>query len=502
METATATTEPALRVGPVEQRLFGSFVEHMGRCVYTGIFEPGHPRADADGFRRDVLDLVRELGPTVVRYPGGNFVSSYRWEDGIGPPQQRPRRLDLAWRTIESNAFGVDEFMAWCAAVGTEPMMALNLGTRGVESAVDLVEYCNVPRGTMWSDLRRSHGRAEPYAVKLWCLGNELDGDWQVGHKTAHEYGRLAAETARAMRMVDPSVELVACGSSYAEMPTFGSWEETVLGECYDLVDSVSLHAYYEPEGDDLDSFLASSVHLERAIDAVVTVADRVRAEVGSPKRLRLSVDEWNVWYRQNFPSGGLDWAESRSLIEDSYDMVDAVVVGSLLIALLRHVDRVGIACQAQLVNVIAPILTEAGGSAWRQTTFHPFAQVTRYASGDVLRVQTRCPVQETSKHGEVPLLDAVATYDGEPGGPGGLVVFAVNRSRSEPIKLDLDLRAFDGLDRVEATTLTHDDPHARNVAADPDRVIPRPLADVRLDSDHLDAVLPTLSWNVLRLTG
>ncbi|MBA2698814.1 MAG: alpha-L-arabinofuranosidase, partial [Nocardioidaceae bacterium] len=265
MKTATATIDPAFRVGLVDRRLFGSFVEHMGRCVYTGIFEPGHPTADVVGFRHDVLELVRELGPTIVRYPGGNFVSGYRWEDGIGPVDQRPRRLDLAWRTLESNEVGVDEFATWCRSAGVEPMMAVNLGTRGVQEAADLLEYCNHPDGTALSDLRQSHGSKEPHGIKVWCLGNELDGPWQIGHKTATEYARLAAETARAMRMVDPSIELVACGSSNTNMPTFAAWEATVLEQCYELVDFISLHNYYEPVGGDVDSFLGCAVDLERA---------------------------------------------------------------------------------------------------------------------------------------------------------------------------------------------------------------------------------------------
>src|SRR5262245_15582390 len=221
MEQASITLDPAYTVAEVDARLFGGFVEHLGRCVYTGVFEPGHPTADPSGFRSDVADLVRDLGVPIVRYPGGNFVSGYRWEDGIGPVAQRPARLDLAWRSLEPNRFGTDEFAAWCATVGAAPMLAVNLGTRGVEAASDLVEYCNHPGGTYWSDRRVRNGSREPHRVKTWCLGNEMDGPWQVGAKTAREYGRLAAETAKAMRLVDPGVELVACGSSGRGMPTF-----------------------------------------------------------------------------------------------------------------------------------------------------------------------------------------------------------------------------------------------------------------------------------------
>src|SRR5215218_893386 len=273
MPSANLVLDSAFTIAPVPSRLFGSFVEHMGRCVYTGIYEPDHPAADEQGMRTDVLDLVREVGPTVIRYPGGNFVSNYRWEDGIGPLEERPRRLDLAWRATETNQVGIGEFVEWARRADTEPMMAVNLGTRGVQEAADLLEYCNHPEGTALSDLRRSHGVKEPHDIRVWCLGNELDGSWQVGHKTPYEYGRLAAETARAMRMVDPRIELVACGSSNSHMPTFATWEATVLEQCYDLVDYVSLHTYYDPHITDRDSFLASSVDLEWMIESIVATA-------------------------------------------------------------------------------------------------------------------------------------------------------------------------------------------------------------------------------------
>jgi alpha-L-arabinofuranosidase len=498
---AAITLEPAFRVGTVDRRLFGTFVEHMGRCVYGGVYEPDHPTADPDGFRGDVLDLVRELGPTAVRYPGGNFVSGYRWEDGIGPVSERPRRLDLAWRTVETNEVGVDEFTAWCRRAGLDPILAVNLGTRGVQEAADLLEYCNHPEGTELSDLRRSYGAKEPHAVRTWCLGNELDGSWQVGHKTAGEYGRLAAETARAMRMVDPSIELVACGSSNSQMPTFGTWEATVLEECYDLVDYVSLHTYYDRYATDPDSFLASSVDLEQMVESIVATADHVGARVKSRRKLRLSVDEWNVWHQSRFAGQDrLEYADrDPALIEDVYDVHDAVVVGSLLITLLRHADRIGIACQAQLVNVIAPIMTRTGGPAWRQTVFHPFAQASRHARGEVLRVEPQVRRHSTADHDDVPLVDAVATWDEE---TRSLTLLCVNRSREEAARLDVTATAFAGLRLVEATVLAHDDPSTTNTEAQPDAVRPRALDDVTVQDGRLDAVLPPVSWSVLRLTA
>ncbi|MEV7990560.1 alpha-N-arabinofuranosidase [Streptomyces sp. NPDC086077] len=499
MPTARLTLDPAFRVGSVDRRLFGSFVEHMGRCVHTGIYEPGHPTADEEGFRTDVLELVRELGITVVRYPGGNFVSNYRWEDGVGPREDRPRRLDLAWRSVESNAVGLNEFMAWAAKAGVEPMMALNLGTRGPAEALDLLEYANYPSGTALSDLRRSHGVEEPHGIRMWCLGNELDGPWQMGHKTAHEYGRVAAETARAMKRFDPTLELVACGSSNAHIDTFASWEATVLEHTYDFVDHLSLHAYYDPGDGDIDSFLASGAEMDRMISAITATADHVGAKLRSKKKIKLSFDEWNVWYQSRF--GGedsLDWRPAPELIEDVYDVTDAVVVGSLLITLLRHADRVGAACQAQLANVIAPILTRPGGPAWRQTIFHPFARTARHARGTVLRVEPDSPLIETTKFGDVPALWSAATYDEE---SGNVALFAVNRGRGEePLRLTADVRAFSGARVVEHAVLDDADTSAVNTAEQPDRVRPREVAGTKTDDGTLTVDLPPVSWTMIRL--
>lgn len=499
MLTASVTLDPAFRVGPVRRRLFGSFVEHLGRCVYTGIHEPGHPSADGDGFRTDVIELVRELGVTTVRYPGGNFVSGYRWEDGVGPVTFRPTRLDLAWHSTEPNTVGVDEFVAWARRAGVEPMMAVNLGTRGVQEAVDLLEYCNVPAGTRLSDLRSANGSPEPHDVRIWCLGNEMDGPWQIGHKTAREYGRLAAQTARAMRFVDPSLELVVCGSSGTAMPTFGAWEAEVLDETYDDVDYISAHAYYEPVDGDTGSFLASAVDMDRFIESVTATADHVRARKRATKRIHISFDEWNVWYQGRL-TGQLptaDWPVAPRLLEDQHTVLDAVVVGSLLISLLRHSDRVHAASQAQLVNVIAPIMTEPGGRAWRQATFHPFALTAAHASGDVLRVEPDSPRYETVRFGDVPVIDAVATLDTE---RGQATVFAVNRSTQLSVHLAVDCRALGRVDIITSTCLYGDDLTLTNTADAPDAVRPRPNRDVRADAARAQAVLPPASWTMLRL--
>ncbi|BCB90144.1 arabinosylfuranosidase ArfA [Phytohabitans suffuscus] len=500
MRAASCALDPAAVVAPVRRRTFGSFVEHLGRCVYTGIYEPGHPLADEDGFRADVLALTRELGVTVVRYPGGNFVSGYRWEDGIGPREGRPRRRDLAWHSIETNEVGIDEFARWAGKADVEVMYAVNLGTRGVQEALDVHEYANHPEGTTLSELRRANGAAKPYGITLWCLGNEMDGPWQTGHKTAHEYGLLAAATARALRSAEPGLELVACGSSSSAMPTFGTWESTVLEHAYDVVDYVSCHAYYEEVAGDLGSFLASAVDMDRFVDSVVATADSVGARLRSKKKINIAFDEWNVWYLSRFQKQepATEWAVAPRLIEDEYNVADAVVVGNLLISLLRHSDRVTAACQAQLVNVIAPIRAEPGGPAWRQTIFHPFAKTAALARGSVLHTRLDAPTYTTARHGEVSVVDAVATHDAD---SGDVVVFAVNRDQGDPVELTVDLRLFDGdLGLAEAWTLADDDIRATNTLADPDRVVPRPTPLVSLDSGTLRVVLPPVSWSAVRL--
>jgi alpha-N-arabinofuranosidase len=499
MTTASLFIDPSFIVAPVNRRTFGSFVEHMGRCVYTGIYEPGHPTADADGLRGDVLDLVRELGVTVVRYPGGNFVSGYRWEDGVGPASERPTRLDPAWRTIETNQFGLDQFMRWAAKADVETMLAVNLGTRGMQEAIDLFEYCNHPGGSHLSDLRVHNGAKEPHGIRMWCLGNEMDGPWQLGHKTAAEYGRLAAETARALRQYDDTLELVACGSSYRSMPTFGAWEATVLEHTYDVVDFISAHAYYELEGDDLASFLASSVDMDGFIRDVVATADHVAARLSSSKRINISFDEWNVWYLEKLKATGMpaDWTEAPRLSEDAYTVADAVVVGSLLITLLRHSDRVTSACQAQLVNSIGSIRTEPGGAAWRQSIFHPFAQMASLARGTVLRPEIKAPTYDTARYGSVPIIDTVATQDA----PGHrLTVFTVNRHPDEQVAFDVDLRAFPGARLEQASVLADDDWRAANTMEQPDRVTPRPHPGAQVSDGALHATLPPVSWNVFQI--
>jgi alpha-N-arabinofuranosidase len=499
MTAAALTIDPAFAIGSVDRRLFGSFIEHLGRAVYDGIHEPGHPTADADGFRADVLELVRELGITTVRYPGGNFVSGYRWEDGVGPKDSRPRRLDLAWHSLETNQVGLDEFARWSAKAGTELMLAVNLGTRGVAEALDLLEYANLPGGTTLSQQRIDNGSPEPHAVTIWCLGNEMDGPWQLGHRSAEDYAKLAAQTARAMRQLDSGLQLVVCGSSSRSMPTFGEWERTVLEHTWDEVDFISCHAYYSQGDRDVSEYLASPVDMDKFIESVAATIDHVAALKGGDKRIGISFDEWNVWdidrYHEVDKRTGIDdWPIAPRLLEDSYTVADAVVVGGLLISLLRHADRVTAASLAQLVNVIAPIMTEPGGIAWRQTTFFPFAVTSRLGRGRALHVALRSDSFESTAHGTVPVVDAVATTD-----EAGVSVFLVNRDATESATVRIDLTAAGVTDVTEAVTLWDVDPTARNTLDDPERVGLRPL-DVGLAEGVVELTLPPASWSAIRL--
>jgi len=504
MSTASIVLDSAFTIGPVPQRLFGSFVEHMGRCVYTGIYEPGHPTADNRGFRSDIAALTREIGPTVVRYPGGNFVSNFRWEDGVGPRAYRPRRLDLAWHSVETNQFGLHEFVDWADAVGTEVMLAVNLGTRGLQEACDLIEYANHPAGTYWSDRRIANGAPEPFDIKLWCLGNEMDGPWQVGHKTAAEYGRLANETGKAMRLIDGEIELVACGSSNSLMPTFGAWEQTVLELCYDTIDYLSLHAYYEEKDDDVASFLASALNMDQFIESVVATSDAVGAKLKNRKKLNLSFDEWNVWYTSRFAGDGpkpreIDWQVHPRLIEDEYTVTDAVVVGTLLNSLLRHGDRVTIACQAQLVNVIGLLRSEPGGEAWKQTIAYPFEQMRRLARGQIIQVVAQSDRYDSPSYTDVPLVDTSATYDAE---TGRAALFVAHRGLTETATFAAELRGL-GERRVVGATTMHargsQDRHVTN-REQHDAVTPQGFDAYELVDGQLTATLPPLSWTVFEL--
>jgi len=463
-------------IAPLERNLFGSFLEHLGRAIYGGIYDPGSKLSDSNGFRKDVLNEIRELDVPIIRYPGGNFVSGYDWLDGVGPKSKRPRVLDKAWNSIESNQFGTNEFIAWCKAAGTTPLVGVNLGTGTSEQAAALVEYCNVEKGTKWSELRREQGVAEPYKVENWCLGNEMDGPWQIGHMSAAEYGLKAADAARQMRDVDPSLRLIACGSSGPFMPTYLEWDREVLEQCYDYIDGLSLHRYFgnteRDTGGDTAKYLAMNLSMEQQIAETVAVCDFVRGHKRSAKKLWLSFDEWNVWYRTttgDFVNGHMK--EAPHLLEEVYNLEDALLVGGLVNSLLRSAERVKIACLAQLVNVIAPITTDSNG-LFRQTIYYPYSWGLQFARGASLSLLVESATYDVHGMDRVPYLDVAGSFDGE---GRKVTLFLLNRDLSKPHEIELIWEGQIPSTVLSAWVLTGDDLKASNSFATPKRIAPQP---------------------------
>ena len=488
-------------VATIDNRIYSAFLEHLGRAVYGGIYEPGHKTADADGFRGDVIELVRDLNAPLVRYPGGNFVSNYDWQDGIGPKDKRPVRLDYAWKTTETNEVGTDEFIRWCRKAGTAPMLAVNLGSKGFTEALAMLEYCNHPGGSYWSDLRRKNGAKDPHNVKVWCLGNEMDGPWQMNHRTAHEYGRIANEVGHAMKVFDKSLELVVCGSSNYLMPTYPAWEAEVLDLTYDNVDFISLHQYWDNWDNDYLNFVAKSVPVDRYIQSVGGVIDYVKAKKRSKHNVHISFDEWNVWYHSRKRSGsdgdGVNWRKAPSILEDVYNFEDILLVGCALNTFIRRSDRVKVACIAQLVNVIAPIMTETGGPAWKQTIYYPYYYASLYGRGDALNVAVDVPTYDAKVADDVPYLDVAAVRNSD---DKTLTFFVVNRHPDEDMTLDVAMAGFEASAIVEHIVIANPDLQATNTAKAQNRVVPAKGKGLSIRDGAIRGKLPPRSYHVIRV--
>ena len=506
---ARVVAQAARSVAEMDRRLLGAFLEHLGRAIYTGVYEPGSKLADANGFRKDVLAEVKGLGVPIMRYPGGNFVSGYNWLDGVGPRDKRPTVLERAWNSLETNQFGTNDFIDWCKLVGTEPLLGFNLGTGTPEQAVAYVEYCNVDKGTKWSDLRREHGYQAPHNVKYWCLGNEMDGPWQMGHMTAREYGRKARDSARQIRVVDPTTKLIACGSSNTILPTYLVWDREVLEECYDQVDGISLHNYYGNTpaltGGDTSRYLAMNLDMERQIQEIAAVCDYVQGVQKSRKRLWLSFDEWNVWYRARggtFANGQRKFAPP--LLEEVYNLEDALLVGGFVNTLVRQAERVRVGCLAQIVNVIAPLVTNPT-SVLRQSIYYPYAWSLKYARGRVLDLLVQSetyPIKgaglrpDFARDDAVPYVDVAATLDPQ---SGQLALFMLNRDLQGERELVLDCRDFTPTRVLATETLTGADLKAANSFDQPTLVAPRPLEAPRPGST-MTFKLPPRSYSVAHI--
>lgn len=487
-------------IGEIDERLYGSFLEHMGRVIYHGVYEPEHICADEEGFRGDVLQAVKEMGVTAVRYPGGNFVSAYHWEDGVGPREQRPRKIDLAWKAVETNAFGTDEFIHWAKKAGVQPIFTVNLGTRGIEEAVQYLEYCNFPAGTAYSDLRRHFGIEEPYGIRLWCLGNEMDGNWQIGHKSAAEYGRLAAETGKIMKLLDPDIELIVCGSSLSTMKTYPEWDMEVLEQTYDVIDYLALHQYYGGQEKGTAAFLAQTLDMEEYIRTIRSVVQVMKQKKRSTKNIWLSIDEWGVWA---VPGNTVNkeveenpWQTAAPISEQIYTMEDALLFAGMQMVMLRNADVVKIACQSLLTNVSACIMTESNGEMWLQTIYYPFYYFANYARGTVLLSVYQGETYNCEGFNNVPYLDQVVVWNKE---QEEIVVFLVNRSEDSSQEVETELQGIMPVSVKEAVCMHSDDKKMTN-QKEHLAVCPRESDAVELRGNCVTAALLPLSFMMIRV--
>jgi alpha-N-arabinofuranosidase len=489
MKPTTLRLHTAHRVGAVDPRIFGGFLEHMGRAVYEGVYDPGSQHADADGCRSDVLAALGRMGMTAMRYPGGNFASGYHWTDGVGPRAGRPTVRELAWQSIETNQFGTDEFVRLCRAMGWTPMLTVNLGTGTPEEARNWVEYCNCPAGTRWADLRATNGVREPHGVKLWCLGNEMDGPWQLGHVPAEQYAIRAQQAAKMMRDTDPGIELVACGSCGVDMKTYMEWDRQVLEYLGDFADYLSLHRYVGNRKDDTADFLAVTAAVDRQIEEMDAACRFVQARRRSKRRAYLCFDEWNVWYK-NMEMNGRG-QRAPHLIEEVYNLEDALVVAGFLNSFIRHADAVKIANIAQIANVIAPVLTR-GDELLVQTILYPFEMISRRRDGTALRIALDGPSYESPSHGVVPVVDASAIL-----GEGTLSVFLTNRSLDEKAEVRVELAgAGGGLAALrDAELLSGPGAKAANSFEQQDVVRSQPFAGAAVRNGVATVELPPLSF-------
>lgn len=493
---STITAVSDFSIGLVDARIFGGFAEHLGRCIYEGIYDPGSPLSDEQGYRKDVIAAVRRLRMPVMRYPGGNFVSCYDWRDGIGPRDKRPARVDYAWQSLETNEFGVDEFVPWCRKVGTEPMMAVNLGTLGTLEAAHLLEYCNLETESEWVKRRRANtGQEKGYGIKLWCLGNEMDGPWQAGHVPAHEYALRADAASRMMKGLDPSIQTIAVGSSARGMKTYLEWDRQVLEHCWETVDYLSAHRYSNNSANNSAEYLAEGVEIDRVLTDYAGLLDYVRGVKKSNKRVYLSFDEWNVWYHSHGQREPKQlWTKAPHLLEDIYNVEDALIAAQYLNAFIRRADIVKIACIAQVVNVIAPIMTRRDG-LFLQTIFYPFEMLATHARGQSLHLSTQSPTYSAGKHGQVSVLDAACTLDPQ---TGRLMLSVVNRGiESEQVVefeiLDKSLQKIIFAQQVGGTDLKK-----TNSFDQPDAVVPTSALAELIDRRKLQLKLPPTTHAVI----
>jgi alpha-L-arabinofuranosidase len=476
-------------LGTIDRRIFGGFIEHLGRCIYTGVYDEGSPLADDQGFRKDVLDAVRGLAPPQVRWPGGNFVSNYHWTDGIGPVDQRPRKLELAWHTEESNRFGTDEFMAWCQAVGTEPVICLNMGTGTMEEALAWIEYCNGTGNTYWASKRRENGHPEPYNVRMWGLGNEMYGEWQVGHRTAEDYVATAKVWGRAIKRLDPELSLVSCGNQ-----GINDWDQIVIDGLAPIIDYHSLHLY--TGSDDYWTNVLAPHYTERMLGLVRELIDRARYRQRINREINVAYDEWNVWFRTD-----------DGQLEERYNLSDTLAVATFLNIFVRRSRTVKVANFAQLVNVIAPIVTSPQGMLL-QGIYHPLQLMSRATreitvdtfvkSGAHAHVD---PPGQRWRHrvgglGPFQFLDVAASRDA---GARQLTLSVVNRDPERILPTRIQLHTAKATGKMTGHEVNGAHPGVVNTFEQPNEIGVRRF-EQRVKGDVIEVSFPPHSFTVLEM--
>jgi alpha-L-arabinofuranosidase len=472
-------------IGEVDPLIFGNFAEHLGRMIYGGIYDEGNPLSDQDGYRTDVLDAVKKLGVSVLRYPGGNFSSGYNWTDGIGPKAGRPVRVELAWNDLESNRFGTDEFLRYCERIAAEPYICINGGLGTVDDARHWVEYTNESRHTAWADQRRKNGREQPYKVKYWGLGNEIDGPWQLGHKNAEDYAKFALEAAKAMRLVDSSIKLIASGSSNYGADWVG-WNRTVLTALRDQIDYIALHTYIGNRDNDLEKFLGASERIDQYIETTAAAIQAVQAGQNNPRPIYIAYDEWNVWYR----------AGNKEHLEETYNFEDALAMGMFFNSFFRHAGVVKMANLAQLVNVIAPIMTNKQG-LFLQPIYFPIAEYGKQRGNVALETWVSSPTYSVNRQ-QLRYLDTSATFNAK---DRALFVNVLNRSKSRDIQTRIENQEGNLTPQVELWQMNYPDLKATHTFGDDKKVVPasRRLA-AHVEKNSFIYTFPAHSLTILRL--
>ena len=474
-------------IGDVDPLLFGNFAEHLGRMIYGGILDEGSPLSDADGYRKDVADAVRALGVSILRWPGGNFVSGYNWKDGIGPKDKRPVRAELAWHALETNRFGTDEFLRYAERIGAAPYICINLGLGTIDDARHWVEYTNEARRTFWADERRKNGHAAPWKVTYWALGNEIDGPWQLGHKSADEYARVALEAAKAMRAVDRDIRLIASGSSNYGADWIG-WNRTVLQTLHNTVDYISLHTYIQNRDNDFERFMAWSQTIDRYIEVTASLIKEVQASQPNPRPIYVAYDEWNVWYRAN----------ERNGLEEVYNFEDALATSLFFNAFFRHADVVKMANLAQMVNVIAPIMTNKDG-LFLQPTYFPIAEYGRQRGNTAIGAWVSSPTYRVGTRPPLGYLDVSSTFNPQ---TREVFVNVLNRSKDRDLATRIENQEGRLVPEAAVWELNHPDLKATHTFGDDRKIRPSTRTIALRVTDHaFTYTFPAHSLTILRLT-